>query len=487
MSKPKKPNRQLQHERKLRGWSQQKVAAAIDTDEKRIGVWERGESTPSPFYRQKLCELYGKNAQELGFLDAVVPDDSQGESLHIQPASSIQHHAAQSVDLLSSFSEDVTSDQQSGVWLAFSTQNLTPLFDAGWTPHMILEALHVLLPGVHAMSQISRRAFGHQMLQLGATAFLSGIPLPTGKHVSAEEKMQLCQTLGESIAAGWKLFHTASNTLVLAIGQAELALVQQAHVALYPHDRALFYSSVYNLIGITQHLRGQNEEALQAHTNAHIAALGAGDPLPVAQSLICQADTYRDLGQHTNAIQCIEEGLRTLGHQDQEHMRARAHLLSCWADNAMTMQEFTLAQHKLEEAEPYLVSIGQKEEFDRASWLQLVGKCALMSGDYMTALRYYEEVQAELPAHWIVRQVLVLLPMMVAYACKRDRDASLATAKKAVANLQVLNAPGFNKQFAESVRRGLLDSFPGDKYVQEFLNDTQQHYPLLLMPTGLEV
>jgi hypothetical protein len=104
----------------------------------------------------------------------------------------------------------------------------------------------------------------------------------------------------------------------------------------------------------------------------------------------------------------------------------------------------------------------------------------------MTALHYYEEAQAELPAHWIVRQVLALLPMMVAYACKRDRDAGLATAKKAVATLQVLNAPGLNKQFAESFRRGVLDSFPGDKYVQEFLIDVQQHYPQFPMANGLK-
>src|SRR6266566_1699496 len=69
MSKAKKPNRKLQHERELRGWSQQKVASEIDTDEKRVGVWERGESTPSPYYRQKLCALFGKNAEELGFLN----------------------------------------------------------------------------------------------------------------------------------------------------------------------------------------------------------------------------------------------------------------------------------------------------------------------------------------------------------------------------------------------------------------------------------
>jgi len=84
MRKPKKPNRNLQHERDLRGWSQQKVAAEIGTDEKRVGVWERGESTPSPYFREKLIELFGKNAQELGLIDQAadskLPDASFEET-----------------------------------------------------------------------------------------------------------------------------------------------------------------------------------------------------------------------------------------------------------------------------------------------------------------------------------------------------------------------------------------------------------------------
>ena len=387
MSKPKKPNRKLQHERKIRGWSQQKVASEIDADEKRVGVWERGESTPSPFYRQKLCQLFSKNAQELGFLDAPSHEDSSRASLHVQPVNppGIVSDRSTPIEQKEAIpAGNVAPDQQSGLWLALSAQNLTPLFDEGWTPQMIHEALHVLLPGVHAMSQISRRTFGHQMLQLGGSAFLSGIPIPTGKHVSAEERYHLHQTLGESIAAGWKLFHTANNAQVLAVGQVELALVQQAHALLYPQIRSIFYSGVYNLIGRSYHLQEHCEDALQAHMSAHVAALGTGDPLYVSQTLICQADTYQALGQHANAIQCIEEALRMLGHHDEEHIRSRAHLLSCWADNAMTMQEFTLAQHKLEEAEPYLVSsvrkksltvlAGCKWQESELSWLASTGR-----------------------------------------------------------------------------------------------------------------
>src|SRR5438132_8305794 len=63
------PNHRLLRERKLRGWSQKDVADKIDTDSKIVGKWERREITPSPYSRQRLCELFGKNAEELGFLD----------------------------------------------------------------------------------------------------------------------------------------------------------------------------------------------------------------------------------------------------------------------------------------------------------------------------------------------------------------------------------------------------------------------------------
>lgn len=68
MDAEKKPNTFLRHERQLRGWSQQKVAALVGTSEDVVSRWERGERRPSPFFQEKFCLLYGKSAQELGFL-----------------------------------------------------------------------------------------------------------------------------------------------------------------------------------------------------------------------------------------------------------------------------------------------------------------------------------------------------------------------------------------------------------------------------------
>jgi tetratricopeptide (TPR) repeat protein len=497
-------NELLKQQRLVRGWTQARAAEELshlcedkpraresgEINDKMIGRWERGEHLPSLYYQRKLSHLYERSLQELGFIvtkdeRATVPQHMSDRRLPLV-SEPIQLPPHQAIDLFCEMPH-APSEPQLGAWLALGASDLATLFDEGWSLEEVLTALHITLQGVQAMPNISRRTFGRKLFTLGAVAVVGGVPIPTGKHISAEEQMRLQQALGENIAAGWRLFHTAGNAQVLAVGQAQLSLVQHVHAILPARDRALFYSAIYDLIGKSYFFQERFEEALDAHQSAYIAALQTGDPWRVTQSLICQADGYQARGQHVEAIQTIEEALRILGTPtNEDQLRSKAHLLACWADNAMNLGEDTTVQRQLQASAVYLDRLNPNEEFDHAIWLQLAGKYALMSGDHQTALRYYEEAQAVVPAHWIVRQVLVLLPMMVAYACKRDRDASLATAKKAVAALQVLNAPGLNKQFVESVRRGLLDSFPQDKEVHAFLADVRQRYPLLPVTAGLE-
>jgi transcriptional regulator with XRE-family HTH domain/tetratricopeptide (TPR) repeat protein len=61
-------NQALKNERLKQGWSQSRVAEKIGTDARSVGRWERGEITPSPYFREKLCQLYKKDARDLGFL-----------------------------------------------------------------------------------------------------------------------------------------------------------------------------------------------------------------------------------------------------------------------------------------------------------------------------------------------------------------------------------------------------------------------------------
>lgn len=64
----KPPNTKLQRARELNGWSQEYVAEKVDTTAKNISRWERGDNKPVPYYRERLIKLFGKNAEELGFL-----------------------------------------------------------------------------------------------------------------------------------------------------------------------------------------------------------------------------------------------------------------------------------------------------------------------------------------------------------------------------------------------------------------------------------
>ncbi|HKV57001.1 MAG TPA: NB-ARC domain-containing protein, partial [Ktedonobacteraceae bacterium] len=60
---------QLKYERERRGWSQADIAEKTGCDTKTVGRWERGERLPRPYHRQMLCELFGKNAEELGLTE----------------------------------------------------------------------------------------------------------------------------------------------------------------------------------------------------------------------------------------------------------------------------------------------------------------------------------------------------------------------------------------------------------------------------------
>src|SRR5690242_11207908 len=65
----KTPHNRLRFEREVRGWSQQDLAEKVGTTQKIVSRWERGESIPLPYYRQKLCKFLGKNAAELGLIN----------------------------------------------------------------------------------------------------------------------------------------------------------------------------------------------------------------------------------------------------------------------------------------------------------------------------------------------------------------------------------------------------------------------------------
>src|SRR5215470_13944152 len=62
----------LRLERERRGWSQKQVAAAVGTNAVMVSRWECGVMKPGPHFRQRLCSLYGRTPQELGFVAVTI-------------------------------------------------------------------------------------------------------------------------------------------------------------------------------------------------------------------------------------------------------------------------------------------------------------------------------------------------------------------------------------------------------------------------------
>ncbi|HYT42177.1 MAG TPA: helix-turn-helix transcriptional regulator, partial [Methylomirabilota bacterium] len=63
-----RPLSRLKQERELRAWTQSDVAERVGTTQVNVSRWEKGITVPSPYYRQKLGELFNKSIQELGLI-----------------------------------------------------------------------------------------------------------------------------------------------------------------------------------------------------------------------------------------------------------------------------------------------------------------------------------------------------------------------------------------------------------------------------------
>jgi len=486
-----KPNSLLRQQRQLRGWSLQHVAdqlCKLGETENRIpgvtadmvGKWERGEKKPSPFYREKLCILYSTTADKLGFIKA--PDkDTQVEisplssfnSLPLSPHLPVIQHPILNIPSMDTLinSENNVPEVLESTLLSLSSKQLAHLTNLGWTSQDILAALQVILQGEAVMAKINRR----QVLQLSASMFLGGIALPNSEHPSAEERTQLSDAIGESIAASWTLFQNASNTQVLAVGQAQLTLLQQAHHTLYPSVRPMHYSAVYRLIGGALHFQERHDEARKAHEKSYIAALEGGDIWNMAQSLSWQADGFKAQKEYATALETIEGALRLMSQQGNlEAIRLRAHLLASGAEVAAYTGDSKAVQAKLAASEALLHDLPPHEEFDAANWHQLAGTCALILEQYDDAITHLEYALKELPPQWILRQATALMPLALAYARKQEREASLSIAQKASVAVNTLNSPGLSRQFVGYMQQELLGSFPTDTHIHAFVTDAQQ-------------
>lgn len=77
------PNQRLRDERRRRGWSQQEVADQLGTTANNVSRWELGTTYPDPFFRAKLCDLFGLPATQLGLPSMKENNTGKALSTHL--------------------------------------------------------------------------------------------------------------------------------------------------------------------------------------------------------------------------------------------------------------------------------------------------------------------------------------------------------------------------------------------------------------------
>ena len=507
------PNVRLKHERELKGWSQSKLAEKLGTSLKRVGQWERGEIKPDCYYQEKLIALFGRDAAALGFIEeplkttkpiadtislpkctdtsVLLPHEDLGTSVPVDRRSQSDAYsvlallqsempelgipgaltyAHQAVNLVLQARERLP-EQQLGAWLALVASDMVHWDEEGWAPEEVFASLHILLKVMEIMSKITRR----RVLELGVTALASCIAIPTGKHISVEERTELHSAMSECIQAGWKLFITASIPQVLALGQAQLHLLRQAHAELSPSMRPLFYSPVYRLIGAALFFQSRYAEAMQAHTQAYLTALEAGDPWNMAESLSWQAGVLKASGRHLESIQTTEAALRLLDSSRETHVLAsRARLFAHWAESAALLGERSTMEEKLAASADLLTQFEGNDEFDVAIWQLYRGTCSLYIGDPASADTHLEQALGELRPNLLHQRASAALLQAEARLKRKEMKGSLETMHVAVPLVGAAASPLLDRGLIDLVER-LTTIFPRKGEVGNLVEEVQRH------------
>ena len=128
------PRLRLIEARKHRQWSQQEMASRLGTTQHNVSRWERGVTTPSSYFRAKLCELFDQTPHELGLVEHALQSPGTHGAANAEPAPT----------------QAPSPEQASTLWVVPYPRNR---FFTGRDP--LLEALHHLLTQEHraALSQ----------------------------------------------------------------------------------------------------------------------------------------------------------------------------------------------------------------------------------------------------------------------------------------------------------------------------------------------
>ena len=170
------PNQLLRDAREAHGWSQQELADHIGAPRCfMVSRWEGGVTSPSSYYRKKLCELFGKNAQELGLVRSDSETNSPSPSAQVaqyQVAGRVLHSRGASMP------KQAFSDEGSAPGASLGPEPSSPRSPARPVSDDPLLAMKLQIPRPRA--QLVPRPHLIERLQRASTASLIFVSAPAG-------------------------------------------------------------------------------------------------------------------------------------------------------------------------------------------------------------------------------------------------------------------------------------------------------------------
>ena len=363
------PNHRLREERERRGLALKDVAELIDLpDPRTLGRWERGVFFPQPHYRQRLCQLYGKSAEELGLVRVQVTEDQQVPEPFLSSSQAASEYLWKVPSPLNSFmGREQDSAALCALLLAAHVHlvNLTGPGGVGKTC-LSIEVAHKVREHFHnGICFVSLAALSDPMLVLPTIAQTVGIPesgtcpvLEQMKRLLRERSFLLvldnfeqvvpaAPLLDELLAAcrGLKILVTSREVLHLQVEQefalAPFAVPDLEHL---PEGKSLMqYASVALFVQRTQaHLPAFRLTPENAHAVAEIRARLDGLPLAIelAATRIKLLPPRALLTQLAQGVRLLKSDLRTL----PERQRTLSNAIT-WSYHLLDEQEQWLFRH----------------------------------------------------------------------------------------------------------------------------------------------
>ncbi len=455
MNKLKKPNKKLQRERELYGWSQARVAEKLGTTVKRVSMWECGDATPDRYYQEKLCDLFGKNAQELGLLDQESgdEDDPQENSTTQLDSSNNASSLPHPIQLL------VPNGQPVYVTIQIQQQPPTSSPDEITKSVLVDGQAHTAAYSSHeditmrlGHEAMDRRDFlretGRVAVGLIGSELLDRFYRALKKPSTIDERLlHYLQTHTESY---WRDRHSAalaSTDLLDYVIEHFQKVTQLLDRPMFPSQRiqlCVIASKTAQLAGHLLFDMGNYIEARQVHQAAIMAAQEVDNHALQATAWARISFTWTYSGSAPEALRCIEQA-RCLA-IGSANSTVRAYLAAVEAEIQALLGDSTACLKALDQAEHFEDEQHSLEDsywlrFDRSRLAGYKGICfrrlyrpgvPQTASFLMEGQNALKDALAQLAPTRVQRQPVLLIDLADTYTLQGDIEAACEYATKAI-------------------------------------------------------